>query len=157
MFNDTCYYNSGIVIFYVIQILIGFFFLLFCDKAYEEFEIYNSLSFMLSNTYVIFSIIMTCSVCIIPYYILRRLEFYFGGSIVNKIKQNNYKDLLREKYYKKKVEQMTRVVRKYAKFREIYYHQEENHEENLPERKMRKNVSEFKDKIKSISKDLNKK
>ena len=80
------------------------------------------------------------------FYILRRAEYFFGGFIVNKIKQEQY-DIFVEKYYKKKVEQMTRVVRNVAKFKRIYYNKQDNSEEGIDnDQKMKKIVEEFKDK-----------
>ena len=102
MYNDTTIFNPAMIIFYLLQIVIIIFFLYFCDKANSDFEIYNSLSFMLSNTLTWFTIIMTCSLCLIPYFILRRTEFFFGGFIINKIKLKLYKDTFIEKLYQKK-------------------------------------------------------
>ena len=148
--NDTSLYNLGIILFYLIQVIICIIFLILCDKMRDEVDIYNSLKFMLSNVYSLLTIIMTCSFASLLFYILRRGEFYFGGFIVNKIKQKRYKDFFIEKFYEKKVEQMTRVVRSVAKFKRIYYNEnEENQDENLVDQKMRNIVNEFKDKKKN--------
>ena len=150
IFNDTSLYNPGIIFFYFIQVIICIFFFVFCDKASDEFDIYNSLKFMLSNIYSLLTIIMTCSFTALFFYILRRAEFYFGGFIVNKIKQKRYKDFFIEKFYERKVEQMTRVVRSVAKFKRIYYNENEaNQDENLVDQKMRNIVNEFKVKKKN--------
>ena len=118
---------------------------------------YDSLSTILSNYLTWLTILIACGFCLIPYYVLRRGEFYFGGFIVNKIKQKNYKDFFIEKFYQKKVEQMTRVVRSVAKFKRIYYHPDEvGNEENLPDQKIRKYVDDFKTRKKSTFNKKNK-
>ena len=92
--------------------------------------------------------LITCSICLVLFYILRRGEYFFGGFILNKIKQKQF-DIFIEKFYQKKVEQMTRVLRNVAKFKRIYYNEQENiQEDNLNDQKMKKIVEEFKDKKK---------
>jgi hypothetical protein len=101
---------------------------------------------MLGNALTWLTLIMTFSFSMIIFYILRRAEFFFGEFIVNKIAQNNYKNLFIEKFYKKKVEKMTRVIRRVEKFKRFYYNQnnENNQEdENLGDQKMRKYVEDF--------------
>ena len=144
IFIDTNCFNPGIILFYFLQLLVTFIFLFFCDKAYDDFEIYNSLTLMLSNSFTWLTIIMNCSFCLILFFILRRGEFFFGGFIVNKIMEKNYKDYFIEKFYQKKVEQMTRVVRSVAKFKRIYYNSDEDiQDDNLADQKMRKIVDEY--------------
>ena len=113
---------------------------------------------MLSNTLTWFTIIMTCSLCLIPYFILRRTEFFFGGFIINKIKLKLYKDTFIEKFYQKKLEQMTRVVRRVAKFKRFYYNEKEDNpnDDNLANEKMKKFVDEFKIKKKNTFMKKNK-
>ena len=143
--NDTSCYNPGIIIVYLIQLLVCFLFLLICDKMNSDFEIYNSLSIMLSNFFTWLTIIMTCSFCLIPFYIIRRAEFFFGEFITNKIKQNDFKKYVIEKFYQKKIEQMTKAIRSVAKFKRIYYQENEiKEDDNLANQKMKKIVDQFK-------------
>ena len=118
---DTNYYNPGIIIFYALQLIISFLFLLLCDKSNKDFEIYDSLTLMLSNVCTWLTIIITIYLCLLLFFILRRAEYFFGGFIENNIAQSKFKDYFIEKFYQKKVEQMTRVVRSVAKFKRIYY------------------------------------
>ena len=144
---DTFCYNSGIIIFYFIQIIIALAFLIFVEVN-EESELHETLKFMLKNWNSWLTGLITCSLCLIFFYILRRGEYFFGGFILNKIKQKQF-DIFIEKFYQKKVEQMTRVVRNVAKFKRIYYNEEENDQEDiLNDQKMKKIVEEFKDKKK---------
>ena len=101
---------------------------------------------MIKNWDSLLTYLITCSVCLILFYILRRGEYFFGGFIVNKIKQKQF-DIFIEKFYQKKVEQMTRVVRNVAKFKRYYYNERENIEDDdYNDQKMKKIVEEFKDK-----------
>ena len=150
VFIDTNCFNPAIVICYLFQLIVTFIFLFFCDKANEDLEIYNSLTLMLSNSLTWWTIIMTCSFNLLLFFILRRAEFFFGGFIVNEIMQRNYKNYFIEKFYQKKVEQMTRVVRSVAKFKRIYYHSDEDIlDDNLADQKMRKIVDDYKFKKKN--------
>ena len=143
MLIDTFCYNSGIIIFYIIQLVISFAFLFFVEIN-EESELYKTLKFMLNNLDCWLTGLITCSFCLVLFFILRRGEYFFGGFILNKIKQKQF-DIFIEKFYQKKVEQMTRVVRNVAKFKRIYYNEQENSQEDiLNDQKMKKIVEEFK-------------
>ena len=144
-FVDTSCFNRGIIIFYVIQAAIAFLFLYFLDIR-KNSDIYGVIGFMLKDWIIWLTYIITCSMCLILFYTLRRAEFFFGGFIVNKIKQKQF-DIFIEKFYQKKVEQMTRVVRNVAKFKRIFYNEDENiQEDNYNDTKMKKIVDEFKSK-----------
>ena len=144
--EDTSCYSPGIVIVYLLQLLVCFIYLLVCDKLNSDMDIYDSLAIISGNLFNWLTIIMTSSMCVIPFYILRRVEFFFGEFITNKIKQNNFKDYIIEKFYQKKIDQMTRVVRSVAKFKRLYYQEDDNMKEddNLANQKMRKIVDQFK-------------
>ena len=146
IFIDTHNFKPGIIIFYIFQLILTLCFLLFCDQANDNFEIYNSLTLMLSNILTWLTIIITSSFCLLFFYIVRRGEFYFGEFIANNITQKRFKDYFIEKFYQKKVDQMTRVVRSVAKFKRIYYNPiEDDRDDNLADQKMRKFVNEFRD------------
>ena len=84
LFFDTSLFNPGIIIFYIIQLFVSFFYLLFLDQFYRDSDIYNSLTLMLSNYYSIFTITMTCSLCLVFYFMIRRAEIFLGGFIIYK-------------------------------------------------------------------------
>ena len=145
MAEDTSNYNPGIIIVYILQLIIFFLFILICDKGNSDSEIYDTLSIMLKNGSTWLTIIMICSFCFIPFFIIRRAEFFFGEFITNKIKQKNFKEYVIEKFYQKKIDQMTRVIRSVAKFKRIYYQEGEvKEDDNLANQKMRKIVDQFK-------------
>jgi hypothetical protein len=143
--DDTSNFSPGIILIYLLQLCICVLFLIICDKINSDFDIYNSLSIILSNFWIWLTIIMTCSFCLIPFYIIRRAEFFFGEFIINKIKQKDFKEYLIEKFYQKKIDQMTRVIRSVAKFKRIYYQKKEiKEDDNLANQKMREIVDQFK-------------
>ena len=144
---DTLCYNSGIIIIYVFQFFLTLSFMIFFEKG-KNWELYGTLNFMMKNWINWLTYIITCWICLLFFYILRRGEYYFGGFILNKIKLKQF-DIFIEKFYQKKIEQMTRVVRNVAKFKRFYYNKQENiQEDNLNDQKMKKIVDEFKDKQK---------
>ena len=146
MLIDNNCYNSGIIIFYCIQIVITFLILVSYNSAIN-LEIYGNLGYIIKNWHCWLTYIITCGICLMLFYILRMGEYFFGGFIINKIKQKQF-DIFIEKFYQKKVEQMTRVVRNVAKFKRIYYNinDDKQEEDNLNYRKMKIYVDEFKDK-----------
>ena len=87
---------------------------------------------------------MTCSICLVFYFIIRRAEVFFGGFIVNKIEQRKYHKIIRRKFYLKKLEQMTRVVRNYSKFKRFLYGNiEEDKVDNLADQKISNYVNDY--------------
>jgi magnesium-transporting ATPase (P-type) len=157
-FYDTSVFSPGIIIGYIFQLAVTFFYLLFCEKADSEFEIYNSLDIILHNTFTWLTLIMTFSFCLVPFYILRRAEFFFSGFILNVIKLKLYKDSFIGKFYKKKIEQMTKFVRQYVRFQKFYYNKNknDNNDENLVDQKMKNYVDDFKIQKKKSFKKKNK-
>ena len=90
------------------------------------------------------TLIIVTSIECVPFYILRQAEFFFGGFIVDKIKRGQIKDLYVEKFYRKKVEEMTRITRNVAKFMKIYKNKDYQYD-NLADQQMKKIVDEFKE------------
>jgi hypothetical protein len=146
MVIDTYCFNRGIIIFYCIQLIITISYLIIFE-SWEDTDIYGNLRFLIKNWCSWLIIIITCWVCLVFFYILRRGEYFFGGFIINKIKQRQF-EIFIEKFYQKKVEQMTRVVRNVAKFKRIYYNEKDDNQEddNFNNQKMKLYVEEFKDK-----------
>ena len=143
---DTNCYNRGIIFFYCLQLVVTILFLIIFENSKSE-DIYGNLRFLIKNWCSWLTFIITCWICLLLFYILRRGEYFFGGFIINKIKQKQF-EIFIEKFYQKKVEQMTRVVRNVAKFKRIYYNEKNDNQEedNLNNQKMKIYVEEFKDK-----------
>ena len=146
MIIDTNCYNRGIIFFYCLQLATTIIYLIIFEYS-ESVNIYGNLRFFIKNWLSWLTYIITCWTCLILFYVLRRGEYFFGGFIINKIKQKQF-DIFIEKFYQKKVEQMTRVVRNVAKFKRIYYNKKDDNqdEDNLNNQKMKLYVEEFKDK-----------
>ena len=157
--DDTSVFSPGIIIGYIIQLLVTFFYLVICEKIDSDFDIYNSLYIILHNAFTWLTLIMASSFCLVPFYILRRAEFFFGGFILNAIKLKLYKDSFIEKFYKKKIEQMTKFVRQYVRFQRFYYNKNDNNnnnEDNLEDEKIKNSVADFRIQKKKSFKKKNK-
>ena len=148
IYLDTHYYNWPIYASYFFQILLDVIFVV----AYEAMNTGNMLG---GNVYEIFSslpfllvfILTTFALCL-PYYILNRMYYFFGGSIANLYKitiynkknnkfnyKNDYKGdlilkLYLKKYYIKKLEQMSVATKSINKFKMIYEDIKNNENEN---------------------------
>ena len=162
IYLDTHYYNWPIYASYFFQILLDVIFVV----AYEAMNTGNMLG---GNVYEIFSslpfllvfILTTFALCL-PYYILNRMYYFFGGSIANLYKitiynkknnkfnyKNDYKGdlclkLYLKKYYIKKLEQMSVATKSINKFKMIYEDIKNNENENndINNEYKRKNTNE---------------
>ena len=148
VFKDTLFYPKLTWIFYILQIIV----IIGSLVVYNAIDLHtgmdNSLYFIMGNLNFWLTLIIVTSIECVPFYILRQAEFFFGGFIVDKIKRGQIKDLYVEKFYRKKVEEMTRITRNVAKFMKIYKNQK-NQYDNLADQQMKKIVDEFKEQRKS--------
>ena len=143
IFVDTLYYIRLVWFWYILQIIVVILVLIIYNAIDLETGMDNSLYFIMGNfNFWLTAIIETAVPCSL-FYILRRAEFFFGGFIVNKIKRGQIKDLYVEKFYKKKVEEMTRKTRSIEKFMKIYRNKDGQYD-NLVDQQMQKIVDEFK-------------
>ena len=146
VFSDTLFYDYFILLFYSIQIIIDVLFFIIYNSIKLDVDINGDLYVFLGNGTFWLSVILSCSIILIPFFILRRAEFFFGGFIVDMIKQNKFEPYYIQKFYQKKIEQMTRVMRSLTKFRKIY--RNENNidvaHDNFADQQMRKVVDEYK-------------
>ena len=79
------------------------------------------------------------------FYILRKCEYFFGGFILDVIKQEKPQNLCDMIFYKEKLDLMVRTLRSVANFKKIY--QNPNKKivyDNIIDRQMKKIVDEFK-------------
>ena len=144
MFKDTLFYQYFILFWYILQIIIIIVVLVVYNAIDLNSGMGNSLYFIIGNLNFWLTLIIVVSIECVPFYILRQAEFFFGGFIVDKIKRGQIKDLYVEKFYRKKVEEMTRITRNVAKFMKIYKNQK-NQYDNLADQQMKKIVDEFKE------------
>ena len=146
VFSDTLFIDYFIIIFYSIQLIIDFAFFIIYNSIHLDVDINGDLFEFLGNPIFWLTLIITCSIVIIPFFILRRMEFFFGGFIVDMIKQNKYEQYYVEKFYQKKIDQMIRAKTSVVKFKKIYKNQDnvDDAHDNIADQQMRKIVNEYK-------------
>ena len=145
VFVDTLYYIKFNVIFYFLQIVVNVVVLVIINGLNLEKGMDDTLWFIMGNWYFWFALIALCAIIGIPFYILRKAEFFFGGFIVNSILQKKIHNIYLAKYCQKKVEEMTRINRSVAKFNKIYKSKDGSVKiDNFADQQMKKIVDEFK-------------
>ena len=146
VFTDTLLIDYFIIIFYSLQLLIDIGFFVIYNAIDFDVDINGDLYEFLGNGIFWLTLILTCSVVILPFFILRRLEFFFGGFIVDMIKQNKYEQYYIEKFYQKKIDHMIRAKRSVLKFKKLYKNEDEIDyaHDNIADQQMRKIVNEYK-------------
>ena len=118
VYLDTSYYNYYVVIMFFIQIFLDIVFIVVMNKIPNDNKLSGITNELLSNI-IFLQLIIVCSSICLPFYILRRMEYYFGINIANFIKNNNIKPILEGKYYKAKIAQMIRALSAVNKFKRI--------------------------------------
>ena len=146
IYVDTCFINWCYLICFIGQIVLDLIFFGAYDAlnygrglSGDTFSCFSSINFILV-------FILTLSITLIPFYCLRKFEFFFGGFIVNLTKQKRYEQIYIGKFYQKKVDQMIRATRSIAKFRKIYkeiINNEREEYDNLVDQQMKKIVKDF--------------
>ena len=156
LYVDTCFFNWLYFVGFIGQIVLDFFFFGIYDLlnfgnglSGDTFGCFESMNFILI-------LILCLSITFIPFYCLRRFEYFFGGFIVNLTKQKRYEQIYIGKFYQKKVDQMIRATRSIAKFKKIYKDiindNIEEEYDNLVDQQMKKIVKDFKHKRKETRK-----
>ena len=144
VFIDTLLYIKFNILFYILQIIVDVVVLVIINALNLERGMDDTLWFIMGNWYFWFTLIALCGIIGIPFYILRKAEYFFGGFIVNLILQKKINNIYLVKYCQKKVEQMTRVNRSVAKFIKIYKSKDEAAKiDNFADQQMKKIVDEF--------------
>jgi hypothetical protein len=153
VFQDTLYYIKFNILFYILQIVVNILVLVIINSINLERGMDDTLWFIMGNWYFWLSLIAVCGIIGVPFYILRKAEFFFGGFIVNLILQKKINYIYLVKYCQKKVEEMTRVNRSVAKFIKIYKSKDKNeYIDNFADQQMKKIVDEFRVNRKRIKK-----
>ena len=142
IFKDTMYYTNFAWFWYILQIIVIIGVLVVYNAIDLHTGMDNTLYFVMGNLNFWLTLILITAIECVPFYILRQAEFFFGGFIVDKIKRGHIKDLYVEKFYRKKVEEMTIITRNVAKFMKLY---KSDQCDNLADQQMKKIVEEFKE------------
>ena len=145
VFQDTLYWIKFNIFFYILQIVVNIIVLVIINSINLERGMDDTLWFIMGNWYFWLTLLAICGLIGVPFYILRKSEFFFGGFIVNLILQNKIDNIYMAKYCQKKVEEMTRVNRSVAKFMKLYKNKDEATKiDNFADQQMKKIVDEFK-------------
>ena len=144
VFQDTLYYIKFNIFFYILQIIVDAVVLVVINQVNAGTGMDDTLWFIMGNWNFWLTLVATCGIICISFYILRKAEFYFGGFIVNLIIQKRINHIYLIKYCQKKVEQMTRVIRSVAKFIKLYKNTDDSYKiDNFADQQMKKIVDEF--------------
>jgi hypothetical protein len=92
---------------------------LFIHNMRDAGEISGILFDIISNINFFLTCILTISFCIIPFYIVRRVEFFSTDNIINNLRKKNYEDDYKKKYLVKGLEGMSKNLRYVVKFKKI--------------------------------------
>ena len=154
VFEDTLLRNRFVIVFYILQIVIDLLFLIIYNYAGDENGMDDSLFFIIGNLNFWLIFIINVGIIYMPFYILRKCEYFFGGFILDAIKQDKLENLRNKIIYKAELQQMIRTVRCVAKFKKKYKNSNEEMDyDNLVDRQMKKIVDEFKNMKKSKNKN----
>ena len=144
VFEDTFLYNKFTIFWYTLQIITNVVVLVTLNAINLELGMDDTLWFIMGNLNFWFTLVLLFSIIFIPFFILRNAEFFFGGFIVPMILQNKIDNIYLIKYCQKKVDEMTRINRRVAKFMKLYKNPEEAKKvDNYADKQMKEIVKSF--------------
>ena len=145
IFQDTFLYVKFNLFLDIIQIIINVIILVAINQSKASQSMQDTLWFIMGNLNFWFTLVLIMGLMYIPFYILRNSEYFFGGFIVNLILQRRSENIYLIKYCQKKIEEMTRINRRVAKFMKIYKNKnEEEKADNFADKQMKEIVDQFK-------------
>ena len=119
IYIDTSLFNYIVVIIFLIQIFLDLIFIIVMNRIPNDNKLSGVTSQLISTIHFL-TLVINCSLVCLPFYILRRLEFFFGLNITNLIKNKNIQTIILGKIYKKKINQMIRAISAITKFKRIH-------------------------------------
>ena len=119
IYIDSSLFNYIILIFFGIQIFLDLIFIIVMNRIPNDNKLSGVTAFLFSTNHF-FGLIGGCTVICLPFYILRRMEYFFGLNLSNLIKNNNLENYLKSKFYIKKIKQMIRAISAIIKFKRIH-------------------------------------
>ena len=153
IYIDSSLFNYIIIIIFIFQIIIDIAFIAIMNRIKNDNKLSGIISELMSNI-TFLTLIICCSYICLPFYILRRMELYFGINIANFIKTKNINEIFQGKHYKTKIAQMIRALGAINRFKRIQKELSYNYNtkyDNINDINMKKAVSQFnefeKDKI----------
>ena len=146
VYIDSSLFNYLVIIFFFIQLFLDIAFISIMNKIPNDNKLSGKISELMTNINFL-TYIMSCAIICLPFYILRRMELYFGLNISNFIKINSIKEIFEGKYYKTKISQMIRALSAINKFKRIQEElslDDKTKYDNLNDINMEKAVKHFK-------------
>ena len=119
VYIDTSFFNYLVLIFFIIQIISNVIVFTLLDRIPNDNKL-NGIASNLPSLNIFLILIADCFAIGIPFYILRRMELFFGMNISNLIKTNNLETIFAGKFYNKKIAQMIRAIGSTNKFIRIH-------------------------------------
>ena len=119
IYIDSSFFNLLILIGFIVQIILDFLFIFTMNRIPNDNKLSGMISELLSLNNFFVLIIASAVICL-PFYILRRMELFFGMNITNLIKTENLENIFTGKFYKKKIAQMLRAISAITKFKRIH-------------------------------------
>ena len=158
VFEDTFLYVRFTLFWYSLQIVVNILVLVTLNQINLELGMDDTLWFIMGNLNFWFTLVLTFGIIFVPFFILRNAEYFFGGFLVPLILQNKIDHMYYIKYCQKKVDEMTRINRRVAKFMKLYKNpQETNKVDNYADKQMKEIIKQFKKERKLRKKNINKK
>jgi hypothetical protein len=99
-------------------------------------DVVSNLTFWLTT-------LMTCAICLVPFFIARRADYHFSENIINNLRHRKYEHDYAKKIYIKKLEQMTKATRTIMKFKRLY-NQDYEDVDNYADKRMKVMVEVYK-------------
>ena len=118
VYIDSSLFNYIILIIFIVQIILDVALITIMNTINDDSKLSGIIYELMSHINFL-TIFMTCTIICLPFYILRRLELYFGINISNFIKIENINEILEGKFYRKKISQMIRALSAVNKFKRI--------------------------------------
>ena len=157
VFEDTFLYLRFTIFWYSLQIIVNIIVLVTLNQINLELGMDDTLWFIMGNLNFWFTLVLLFGLIFVPFYILRNAEYFFGGFLVPLILQNKIDHVYYIKYCQKKVDEMTRINRRVAKFMKLYKNpQEVNKVDNYADKQMKEIIVQFKKNRKRRKKPDNK-
>ena len=157
VFEDTFLYLRFTIFWYSLQIIVNIIVLVTLNQINLELGMDDTLWFIMGNLNFWFTLVLLFGLIFVPFYILRNAEYFFGGFLVPLILQNKIDHMYYIKYCQKKVDEMTRINRRVAKFMKLYKNpQEANKVDNYADKQMKEIIVQFKKNRKRRKKPDNK-
>ena len=117
---DTRFYNLIGVGFSVFNIGFIFLILIIVELMNSAYMVSGIIFDSIDNLLFWLVLMLTSGVALVPFFILRSVEFFFLKSVVNNVNKGTYHQDFQQKKYEVQLEEMYKYKRSVAKFKRIY-------------------------------------